>query len=58
MEFVQIKEPGIKLPYAVVKDRVGDISIKLQFGSEGVWTRALRHVSWTDIMYQFAHQFG
>jgi hypothetical protein len=28
----------------VVKDRIGDVSIKLQFGSEENWTRALRHV--------------
>ena len=44
MEYVQVKEPGLKLPYSIVKDKVGDISIKLQFGSEEVWTRALRHV--------------
>ena len=30
---------------SVVKDRIGDVSIKLQFGSDEAWTRALRHVS-------------
>jgi len=29
---------------SVVKDRIGDVSIKLQFGSDEAWTRALRHV--------------
>lgn len=28
----------------IVKDRIGDVSIKLQFGSDEAWTRALRHV--------------
>lgn len=30
---------------SVVKDKIGDVSIKLQFGSDETWTRALRHVS-------------
>jgi len=28
----------------VVRDKIGDVSIKLQFGSDEAWTRALRHV--------------
>jgi beclin 1 len=28
----------------VHKDKIGDVSIKLQFGSDETWTRALRHV--------------
>lgn len=27
------------------KDRIGEVSIKLQFGSDEIWSRALRHVS-------------
>jgi beclin len=27
-----------------MKDRIGDVSIKLQFNQEEAWTRALRHV--------------
>lgn len=30
--------------FRVVKDKIGDVSIKLQFGVEEAWTRALRHV--------------
>lgn len=30
--------------HRIVKDRIGDVSIKFQFGSEETWTRALRHV--------------
>lgn len=33
---------------SVVKDKIGDVSIKLQFGSDETWTRALRHVSVCD----------
>ena len=28
----------------VVKDKIGDVSVKLQFSQEDTWTRALRHV--------------
>lgn len=28
----------------IVKDKIGDVSIKLQFNQEESWTRALRHV--------------
>jgi beclin len=28
----------------IVKDKIGDSSVKLQFNQEEVWTRALRHV--------------
>ncbi|BGP16869.1 Vacuolar protein sorting-associated protein atg6 [Rhodosporidiobolus nylandii] len=30
--------------WVIVKDRIGDVSIKLQFGSDEAWTRALRHL--------------
>ncbi|GAA6025956.1 hypothetical protein JCM8202_004283 [Rhodotorula sphaerocarpa] len=44
VEFVTARDPKIRVPHAVVKDRIGDVSIKLQFGSDEAWTRALRHV--------------
>ena len=27
-----------------MKEKIGDVSIKLQWGTEEAWTRALRHV--------------
>lgn len=30
--------------FSVIKDKIGDVSIKLQFGVDEAWTRALRHV--------------
>ncbi|TNY21036.1 autophagy protein Apg6-domain-containing protein [Rhodotorula diobovata] len=43
-EWVTARDARVRLPHAVVKDRIGDVSIKLQFGSDEAWTRALRHV--------------
>ncbi|GAA5902431.1 hypothetical protein JCM5296_006419 [Sporobolomyces johnsonii] len=43
-EWVVSRDRSVRLPHAVVKDRIGDVSIKLQFGSDEAWTRALRHV--------------
>jgi len=31
-------------PRRIVKDKIGDVSIKLQFSQEEVWTKAMRHV--------------
>ena len=31
-------------PSRIVKDKIGDSSVKLQFNQEDIWTRALRHV--------------
>jgi beclin 1 len=28
----------------IVKDKIGDVSVKVQFSQEEAWTRALRHV--------------
>ena len=30
--------------FSIVKDKIGDVSVKLQFSQEDAWTRALRHV--------------
>lgn len=30
--------------YRIVKDKIGEASVKLQFSQEEAWTRALRHV--------------
>lgn len=30
--------------FRIVKDKIGDSSVKLQFNQEEIWTRALRHV--------------
>jgi len=44
MHHVKGLDPTIEFPHAVVKDKIGEASIKLQFNQEEVWTRAMRHV--------------
>ncbi|GAA5971095.1 hypothetical protein JCM11641_004144 [Rhodosporidiobolus odoratus] len=44
IEWVCKRDRGVSIPHAVNKDKIGDVSIKLQFGSDEAWTRALRHV--------------
>ncbi|KAF8513161.1 APG6-domain-containing protein [Hysterangium stoloniferum] len=44
MEYVQTQYPNADFPHPIVKDKIGDVSIKLQFSQEESWTRALRHV--------------
>ncbi|EJD02941.1 APG6-domain-containing protein [Fomitiporia mediterranea MF3/22] len=44
MEYVRFQDQSVEFPHQVVKDKIGDVSIKLQFGVEEAWTRALRHV--------------
>lgn len=35
---------NVDVPHAIVRDKIGDVSIKLQFSSDDTWTKALRHV--------------
>lgn len=44
MEHVKGLDSAVEFPHAVVKDKIGEASIKLQFNQEEVWTRAMRHV--------------
>ncbi|CUA74439.1 Beclin-1 [Rhizoctonia solani] len=43
IEFAKTQE-SVEFPHAIVKDKIGDASIKWQFNQEETWTRALRHV--------------
>ncbi|TFK68696.1 APG6-domain-containing protein [Pluteus cervinus] len=44
VECVKSQDPSVDFPHEIAKDRIGDVSIKLQFNQEESWTRALRHV--------------
>lgn len=42
-EHVERSSPGLRMPYKIVKDKIGDISIKFgNFGQEGDWTKACK----------------
>lgn len=44
IDFVKSQDPTIEFPHQIVKDKIGEASVKLQFSQEEAWTRALRHV--------------
>ncbi|KAF9051083.1 APG6-domain-containing protein [Hymenopellis radicata] len=44
MDYIKSQDSSIEFPHQVVKDRIGDVSVKLQFNQEEAWTRSLRHV--------------
>ncbi|KAJ1927604.1 autophagy protein [Tieghemiomyces parasiticus] len=42
-ERIRHLDPRLQTPYPIHKDRVGGMSIKLQFGQEETWTKALKY---------------
>ncbi|KAG9316625.1 APG6-domain-containing protein [Chiua virens] len=44
MDYVKSQDAGVEFPHQIVKDKIGEASVKLQFSQEEAWTRALRHV--------------
>ncbi|KAG6813379.1 hypothetical protein H0H92_011645 [Tricholoma furcatifolium] len=44
MDHVRSQDQSVDFPHQIVKDRIGDVSVKLQFNQEEAWTRSLRHV--------------
>ncbi|KAH9858943.1 APG6-domain-containing protein [Lenzites betulinus] len=43
-DYVRSQDPQVDFPHQIVKDKIGDASVKQQFSQEEAWTRALRHV--------------
>ncbi|KII92772.1 hypothetical protein PLICRDRAFT_51125 [Plicaturopsis crispa FD-325 SS-3] len=44
VEYVGAQDTQVDFPHLIVKDKIGEASVKLQFSQEEAWTRALRHV--------------
>lgn len=60
IDFVKSQDPSVDFPhqydfslnpvvsklifYRIVKDKIGEASVKVQFSQEEAWTRSLRHV--------------
>jgi beclin 1 len=44
IDYIKSQDPTVDFPHQIVKDKIGDVSVKLQFSQEDAWTRALRHV--------------
>ncbi|WPH02529.1 beclin-1 [Acrodontium crateriforme] len=45
---------GLKMPYKISKDKIGDVSIKLSYGHEDQWTKACKY-SLTCCKFLLAH---
>ncbi|KZT29014.1 APG6-domain-containing protein [Neolentinus lepideus HHB14362 ss-1] len=44
IDYVKTQDPQVDFPHPIVKDKIGEASVKLQFSQEEAWTRALRHI--------------
>ncbi|PPQ98701.1 hypothetical protein CVT24_003409 [Panaeolus cyanescens] len=44
MDYIKSQDGSIDFPHQISKDKIGDVSVKLQFNQEEAWTRSLRHV--------------
>jgi len=53
-EFVERTDPEVKLPYKIVKDKIGDSCIRLAFNQDEAWTRACKYTL-TCVKFLLAH---
>ncbi|KAJ8077185.1 Vacuolar protein sorting-associated protein atg6 [Marasmius tenuissimus] len=44
MDYIKSQDPSVDFPHQISREKIGDVSIKLQFNQEEAWTRSLRHV--------------
>lgn len=44
MDHIKSQDPNIDFPHQITRDKIGEVSVKLQFNQEEAWTRSLRHV--------------
>ncbi|GAC99832.1 hypothetical protein PHSY_007435 [Pseudozyma hubeiensis SY62] len=44
VDYAAKEDASFQTPHAINKDKIGEASIRLQFGSDETWTRALRNV--------------
>ncbi|KAI9354105.1 autophagy protein Apg6-domain-containing protein [Zopfochytrium polystomum] len=42
-DFAAEQDPKFRLPYRINKDKIGDASIRVQFGQDDQWTKALKY---------------
>lgn len=43
-DFAENRDKSFKLPHKMEKDKVGDMSIKIQFNNEETWTKSLKYM--------------
>ena len=42
-EFVEAQDSNVKMPYTIVKDKIGDAGIRLGFNQDEEWTKACKY---------------
>jgi beclin 1 len=42
-DYAEAQDPKFRLPYRILKDKIGEVSVKLQFSQEEAWTKALKY---------------
>lgn len=43
-DYAEARDKQFKLPYKMDKDKIGDMSIKIQFNNEETWTKSLKYM--------------
>ncbi|KAF8210188.1 beclin 1 protein [Mycena galopus ATCC 62051] len=43
MDYIKSQDSTVEFPHQIVKDKIGDVSVKLKFNQDEAWTRSLRH---------------
>ncbi|OAD80375.1 hypothetical protein PHYBLDRAFT_105061, partial [Phycomyces blakesleeanus NRRL 1555(-)] len=43
-DFAEERDKSLRLPYRINKDKIGELSIRLQFNQEELWTKALKYM--------------
>jgi len=43
-DYAEARDKQFKLPYKMEKDKIGDMSIKIQFNNEETWTKSLKYM--------------
>ncbi|KAI8098620.1 autophagy protein Apg6-domain-containing protein [Halteromyces radiatus] len=43
-DYAEQKDRSIRLPYRINKEKIGELSIRLQFNQDELWTRALKYM--------------
>ncbi|KAJ7084346.1 beclin 1 protein [Mycena belliarum] len=44
VDHIKAQDSAVDFPHQIVKDKIGDVSVKLKFNQDEAWTRSLRHV--------------
>lgn len=43
-DYAEEKDRSLRFPYRIHRDKIGDLSIRLQFNQSELWTKALKYM--------------